>query len=671
MRLKLIVLALFFSTGLLTIQAQVPTPQKPKAPAKAPVPESPTLFTIGNEMVSKNEFEKVYQKTNVSGEADFSEKSLRDYLDLYVNFRLKVKEARDMKLDTTAAVLNEFKTYRSKLTPSYMYDTAVVRQAYNRMQTDVHVEHILIKLEPNATPADTLKAYKRISNWRKMLVAGKKNFNTLAADSSGDPTAKENKGDLGWVTAMQVIYPFETAAYTTKPGTISMPVRTRFGYHLIRTIETRPSRGTVTVSHLFIKTPNNATDDDKQKAKQKIDSLYNLLKNGGNWDELTKQFSQDKTSAANGGKLAAFGTGQMVAEFENAAFALNNPGDISQPVQTKFGWHIIKLIEKKPMGSFESMKDDIRKKVESGTWSEYAKESFITKLKRNYKYKEIPGSKDELLRRMDSSLLKGTWSDSACKKMVTALFALVDVVYLGEIRPYTQVDFADFIVKNQRKYMNQGGITDVYNKLYEQYVAASVLAFEDERLESKYPPFRDLMEEYMNGILLFDLASDKVWTKAVEDTAGLRAYYEQNKNNYMGQERAEVTTYTAKNQEVADQLAKYMAKGTSDEAMLAKINKKSKDNLTASTAEFEKGKDSEIEKLGWEAGKTYTIKTDSSIRVLKLNRLLPPAPKPLNEVKGYVVADYQESLEKSWIAELRKKYPVSVNEQVFNSMVKK
>lgn len=655
MKLNLIVLALLLTTYF----------------AQAQAPENPTLFTIGNEKVSKNEFVKVYQKTNVSGEADFSEKSLRDYLDLYVNFRLKVKEARDIKLDTTAAVMNEFKTYRSKLTPSYMYDTAVVREAYNRMKTDVHVEHILVKLEPNATPADTLKAFKRISNWRKQIVAGKKDFNTLAADSSSDPTAKDNKGDLGWVTSMQVIYPFESAAYNTKPGTISMPVRTRFGYHLIRTIETRPSRGTATVAHLFIKLPNNATEDDKQKAKHKIDSLYNLLKAGGNWDELTKQFSQDKTSAANGGKLAAFGTGQMVAEFENASFALKNPGDISQPVQTKFGWHIIKLIEKKPIGSFESMKDDIRKKVETGTWSEYAKESFITKLKKNYRYKEIPDTKKELLRRMDSSLLKGTWSDSLCKRMVTPMFVLADAVYIGEMKPFTQVEFADFIVKNQRKYMNLGSIENMYNKLYDQYVATSVLAFEDARLEAKYPPFRDLMEEYMNGILLFDLASDKVWTRAVEDTVGLKAFYEQNKNNYMGQERAEVTTYTAKNQEVADQLAKYMAKGTSNDAILSKINKKSADNLSISTDEFEKGKDSEIEKLGWEAGKSYTVKTDSVIRILKVNRLLPPAPKPLNEVKGYVVADYQESLEKEWIAELRKKYPVSINEQVFNSMVKK
>jgi len=210
------------------------------------------------------------------------------------------------------------------------------------------------------------------------------------------------------------------------------------------------------------------------------------------------------------------------------------------------------------------------------------------------------------------------------------------------------------------------------NQLYSQFVAASVTNFEDARLEAKYPQFKDLMDEYMNGILLFDLASDKVWTKAVEDTTGLKTFYEQNKNNYMGQEKAQVTTYTAKNQEVADKLTKYMSKNMSDADLLAKINKKSPNDLQISTDEFEKGKGSEIEKLGWgQVGTTYTVKTDSSIRILKIVKILPPAPKPLNEVKGYVVADYQESLEKQWIAELKKKYPVSVNEQVFQSLVKK
>jgi len=645
------------------------------ATAQAQAPNynpSSILFNIGKEQVSAGEFVKVYQKTNVNGEADFSEKSLRDYLDLYINFRLKVKEAKDMKMDTTAAVLNEFKTYRGKLTPSYMFDTSLVGEAYKRMKTELHVQHLLVKLDQNASPADTLKAFKRISNWKKLLAAKKIDFNQLATDSSGDPSAKDNHGDLGWLTAMQVIYPFETAAYNSKPGQISGPVRTQFGYHLIRVIETRPSQGTITVSHLFIKVPAKATDEDQAKAKAKIDSLYGLLKSGANWDDLVKNFSQDKTSSANGGQLKPFTTGQMVKEFEDQAFSLKNPGDYSQPVQTKFGWHIIKLVEKKPFGTYDAMKDDIKKKIENGPWKDYARSSFITKLKKDYQFKEFSDKKTALFSKIDSSILKGVWNDSMVANMKAPVFTMTDAKWVPETRSFTQADLADYIEKNQRKFMgNKGGKQAILNNIYDQFVASSVTNFEDARLEAKYSPFRDLMEEYMNGILLFDLASDKVWTKAVEDTTGLKAFYDDNKNNYMGQEKVKVTTYTCKNEDCAEMLKKYQDKKMADADILAKLNKKDKDNLKVTTDEFEKGKGTEIEKLGWGGvGTTYTQK-DSVIRILRIDQVLPPAPKPLSEVKGYVVADYQEYLEKAWIAQLRQKYPVSVNEQVFQSLIKK
>ncbi len=633
---------------------------------------SSILFTIGKEQVTAGEFVKVYQKTNVNGEADFSEKSLRDYLDLYVNFRLKVKEAKDMKMDTTSAVLNEFKTYRSKLTPSYLFDTSLVTQAYKRMQNEIHVQHILIKLDPNATPADTLKAYKKVMNWKRLLAAKKIDFNQLATDSSGDPSAKDNHGDLGWLSAMQVIYPFETAAYNLKPGAISNPVRTQFGYHLIRVVDTRPTQGTVTASHIFIKVPAKATDEDQARAKAKIDSLYGQLKGGASWDDLVKNFSQDKTSSANGGQLKPFTTGQMVPEFEQAAFALKNPGDISQPVKTKFGWHIIKLIEKKPLGSYDAMKDDIKKKIENGPWKDYAHQSFVTRLKKDYAFKEFSDKRMALFSKIDTSLMKGLWNDSSVSKMKDPVFTLTDNKWVPETHSYTQADLADYIEKNQRKFMNnKNGKDAVLKNLYDQFVISSVNNFEDARLEAKYSAFRDLMEEYMNGILLFDLASDKVWTKAVEDTTGLKGFYGQKKDGYMGQEKARVTTYTCKNDECLEMLKKYQDKKMGNDAILAKLNKKDKNNLKITTDDFEKGKGSEIEKLGWgPAGTTYTQK-DSSIRVLHIDEIMAPAPKPLSEVKGYVVADYQEDLEKQWIGQLRQKYPVKINEDVFKALVKK
>lgn len=628
------------------------------------------LFTIGNEAVTAGEFVKVYQKTNISGEADFSENSLREYLDLYINFRLKVKEARDLGMDTTAAVINEFRTYRSKLTPSYMFDTSLLREAYQRMQKELRVEHLLVKLDPSASPADTLKAYRRALNWRKLLTSGKMSFQTLAADSSQDPSAKDNLGDLGWITPMQLIYPFERAAYSLKPGVISQPVRTNFGYHLIRVTDTRPSQGTVTVAHIFIKLPQKATEEDALRARQTIDSVYQALKNGADWDAMVRKYSQDRTTTGSGGQLKPFGTGQMVTEFEQAAFALKNPGDISEPVRTKFGWHIIRLVAKKPLGDFNSMKDDIRKRIENGPWKDYAKERFIARLKEQYPVREFPVNRQNLFARIDTSLLKGLWSDSAVADLKAPVFTITDTRWVPETKTYTQADLADFIEKNQRKFMNKGSMSAMLNALYEQFLNNSLTLFEDARLEAKNPPFRDLMDEYMNGILLFDLASDKVWTRAVEDTAGLRQFYEQNKHNYMGQEKAQITIYTARSAAVAEQLRALQSKGLSDEKLLARLNKKDKNSLLIAKETVEKGKNSELEKLGWgTAGQTFTVATDSVVRLLRIDRILPPAPRPLNEIKGYVVADYQEKLEREWVAELKRRYPVAVNEQVFRSII--
>ena len=636
-------------------------------------PNSDVLFNIGNESVTRDEFVKVYQKTSVNGDADFSEKSLRDYLDLYINFRLKVKEAREMKLDTTSAVLNEFKTYRSKLTPTYMYDEDVVKEAYDKMQKEIHVEHVLVKLDQSASPADTMKAFKRINNWRNLLLKGKIDFETLATDSSGDASAKQNHGDLGYITAMQLIYPFEAAAYNTPVGKISMPVRTRFGYHLIKVVDVRPSRGTVDVDHLFLKVAANATDEDQQKAKNRIDSLYQVLKSGGNWDDLVKKFSDDKTSSANSGKLPSFGTGMMVSSFEDAAFALQNPGDISQPVHSPYGWHIIKLVDKKPLAPYDSVKDQLHRRIEAGPWADHAHDAYVQMIKTEYAFKEYPAAKKEMTAKMDSSLLKGTWNDSVASKMNGILFSLTDSKYVPETKQFLQKDFADFIAKNQRRYLLLGNVDRMYNKMYDQYVMQSCNNFEDARLEAKYPAFKDLMNEYMNGILLFDLASDSVWNKAVDDSTGLKAFYDAHKNNYMGQERAKVTTYLCKNASVANDVNSYLKQGMNDQQILAKANKKVKDNVQLDTEEFEKGKDSEIEKLGWgTAGTTYTQNGDSGqVRILKIVEIMQPEPKPLSEVKGYVVADYQDYLEKEWVSNLRKKYPVTVNEQVFESLVKK
>lgn len=633
------------------------------------------LFSIGNENVSADEFVKVYQKNNVDKESDFSESSLNDYLNLYINFRLKVKEAKDMKLDTASSVKNELASYRSTLAKSYLVDKSVtdklVQEAYDRMKKDVRVSHILVKCDQNALPADTLKAWKKINAYYNLLKKGK-DFATLARDSSDDPSAKENKGDLGYITSLQVVYPFENAAYSTPAGQISKPFRTKFGYHIVRVADVRPSRGTIQVEHIFVKLTKSMTHDDSLKAKQKIDDIYQKLQQGENFEELAKNDSEDKTSAADGGKLPAFGTGKMVMEFDNAAFALKNIGDYSKPIQTKYGWHIIKLIDKNPLPSFDEIKEELTKQVEKDSRGDLAKVSFVNKAKALYGYTENADGKKDLLNRIDSSLLKGLWKPDSAMTLSKTVFTLTDKTYSPEVKNYTQQELADFIEKNQRKYMSAGSKEAMFDKMFQQFAENSVLNFDELRLTYQYPAFADLMREYMDGILLFELTDQKVWSKAVKDTAGLKAFYETVKNNYPDDEKIKVEIYNCKNASVLSDLTKLKAKATSDNDIKTKINKKDPSNLSI-TEEIIRRPQFDTDNLGleWKTGSSTTADGEGGAKKFTtVTEVIPVLPKPLEEVRGYVVADYQEKLEKSWIQSLREKYPVHINEAVLKSLVK-
>ena len=642
---------------------------------KAQTP-SPTLFTIGNENVSVDEFLNVYKKNNMGKEVDYSESAVNDYLNLYINFREKVKEARDMKMDTAKSVNDELSTYRGTLAKSYLIDKEVtdqlVEEAYNRLGKEVHVEHILIKCDQNAAPADTMKAWMKANRLYNLLKKGK-DFNTMAKDSSDDPSAKDNKGDLGYITALQVVYPFETTAYTTPVGQFSKPFRTRFGYHIIKVLDIRPSRGQIQVEHIFIKVGKSFTHEDSAKAKAKIDLIYSRIKSGENFEDIAKSESEDKTSAGEGGKLAQFGTGKMVPEFENAAFALKNVGDVSMPVMSKYGWHIIKLIGQYPIATFDSYKETLRKQVEKDSRADLAKISYITKTKTKFSFTENTAAREELYSRIDSNLVKGLWKASSVDGMNQTLFTLTDKVLKPETKSYGQKDFADFIEKNQRKFQQPNDKKIMFDKMYNAFVENSLLGFQENRLDKEYPAFNDLMKEYMDGILLFELTDQKVWSKAVKDSAGLRDFYNTNKDKYPDEEKITIKTYSLKNAEAKAMFDKLSAKGLDDATLIAKLNKKDSTNLHIETETLKRSVfDSDNSGLEWKEGSSKTNNGDNgSIEIMKVVKLIPVMPKPLEEARGYVVADYQEKLEKDWIQSLREKYPVHVNQDVLNSVIKK
>lgn len=673
---------LFFSSCLMLAvmagycQTKPTTAKKPAvnpAPvvSQAPATVDPVLINIAGENISRSEFERVFRKNNYKDSVT-DEKSVREYLELYINYKLKVKEAEAEHMDTSATFVNELGGYRKQLAQPYLTDKEVsenlLREAYDRLKKDVHASHILLQMKQDALPKDTLMAYNRIMKIRDMIVKSKMDFNKVARDSSEDPSAKENGGDLGYFTGMQMVYPFESAAFSLKDGEVSMPVRTRFGYHLIKKLDERPAQGEVHVSHIMVKVNKEAGDSVMNAAKARIDEAYSKLKSGLVWDSVVATYSDDKASVKRGGELSWFGTGRMVPEFEKAAFALAKDGDYSAPVKTPYGWHIIRRIERRTVPAFEEKKGELKQAIARDSRNDMSKMSMINKIKAQYKFAEVLKNKAAFVNALDTNVTNGEWDLNKAEKMNAPLFTLTDSL---KTTTYTQQDFAKYVSTHQSK---RPGINPVIigNQLYDSWVNETLLAYEESRLDVKYADFRNLMKEYRDGILLFDLTDKKVWSKAVKDSAGLKEFHEKNKSNYMWTDRVDATIYTFAKAEQAASFRKQMKKGKKSATdIINEINNTDPNNVTMRSGRFAKGENAVVDKAIWTKGLSADIPDDGKVIIVSINEVLPAQPKQLDEAKGLITADYQNYLEKSWITELRGKYPVKVNEEVLKTVWKK
>jgi peptidyl-prolyl cis-trans isomerase SurA len=442
-----------------------------------------------------------------------------------------------------------------------------------------------------------------------------------------------------------------------------MPVRSKFGYHLVRVIETRPAVGEIHTAHIMIKLADNADDSTKQKAKAKIDEIYSKLKNGEKFEDMAQQYSDDKGSAKSGGVLPWFGTGRMVPEFENAAFALKNDGDYTVPVKTSYGWHIIKRLERKDIQTFEDKKSDLKASVAKDSRSELSKTTMINRIKKEYNFKEMPKNKDEVISTLDTSVVNGNWKVVNPEKLTKPVFTIANEVT-------TQKDFADYIASHQSKRMNTTPQAVGYN-LYESFANDKLLSYEESKLDEKYPEFKSLMREYRDGILLFDLTDRKVWSKAVKDSTGLEDFYQKKKANYKWSERVNAVVYTCGNKDVATKVRKMLKdKNMTTSKITDEINKDSQLNLTIKDGKFSKGDNESVDTVKWVKGLSPDIEKNGQIVFVDIKEILPSEPKTLEESKGLVTSDYQNYLEKSWIEQLRKKYPYKVNEEVLNTVGK-
>lgn len=622
------------------------------------------LFTIGNEAVTTQEFKAVYLKNREIGR-DIDPKTPREYLDLYINFKLKVKQAHDLGYDTLNAFKREFNNYRKQLAQPYLedrsMDSLLMIEAYERMKWEVRASHIMVDLAPDALPADTLAAWNKIMTVRNTIVNKGGDFGYNARKFSTDTYSAERNGDLGFFTAFGMVYPFETAAYITPVGEISMPVRTQFGYHIIKVTDKRPANGAVQVRHIFL-VSNDKTESERQlAAEQRIKEIHQRLRNGDNFEQMALQFSDDKASAENGGLLQPFGINTMLPEFEQASFALQTPGDYTEPFKSSIGWHIVQLVEKRPIPSFENAKGDIEQKIRRDSRSGLGKEKFIQKLKVDYNLQENPKRLAEIYKVVDASLLQGEWDLAKGSKLNKSLFSFNSV-------EVSQQEFLQFLATSQKRGEKSATAQQEVFKQYNAYINKRLMEYEDAMLEEKYPEFKMLMNEYRDGILLFDLTQERVWGKASLDSVGLFHFYQANKNNYMWPERAIAQLYSCESQKVAAAVTKAIGKKTSPEAIESQFNKESALVVVLEKGKYARGDHKAVDAADWTIGKTTTTELNNRFVVVHLEDIMAPQPKELSEARGIIISDYQKELDKKWLDELKAKYLVVINEPAFQSL---
>ena len=587
-------------------------------------------------------------------------------------------------MDTSLAFKRELAGYRRQLARPYLTDKnaelALVDEAYQRMTKEVRASHILLTLDENALPSDTLVVYNKLMDLRSQILSGS-SFQSVAIANSQDPSAKTNGGDLGYFSAFRMLYAFENIAFNTPVGDVSLPFRTQYGYHILKVDDIRENRGEVKVAHIMIEEREDTSPKEVLANQEKIQQLKEAFESGKSFEELVK-FSADKSSAKNNGELPFFGSGQMVQSFEEASFALQNIGDItSDPVKTIYGWHFIKLIDRKPVPSFEDSKSDIERKIKRDSRSNLGKSSLIKNIKKEYKFKDVTYSNLDPFYELNFQ----KWDRKSFKTDGKTLFIL-------DNQKYTQEDFADYLDNNKTK-TDPKTMVSTINKMYNDFIERSCINYEDSQLENKYPEFKALMKEYHDGIMLFDLMDKKVWSKAITDSVGLKKYYELTKEKYVWGESVSATTFNCSNKNIENRLRSLinnrnsinnltkkeidilnLGKGDqiylTDQDIVNIINLSDVNNINFENQDYSKG-DLDIVDQKWSVGLTNgEEQLDGSIKVVNINDIKSGKIMTFEEAKGSVISNYQDYLESSWVKELEEKYPAIIYKDILYSLTK-
>lgn len=606
------------------------------------------VLRIDGKPIMNSEYQYVMNKNMTNGEMATDSASQQKYMDLFINFKLKVIEAEAQGFDTAKSFVKEYGMYRSQLALPYLTDDSVnvrlFNEAYEHFKQDCEVSHILLRIEDE----DTLTAYKKAVAARKRLE--NEPFAKVADEMSDDPSAKTNHGYLGFFTAQQTVWDFEKAMYDLPLNKISEPVRSQYGYHIILVHSRRPAIGQVHAAHILISTNDKMGKEKLDLAYAEARDLCNRAKRGEDFAKLAKEHSDDKGSGSRGGDLSWFGINKMVPEFEKAAFALQ-PGEISEPVKTQFGWHIIKVIERRGCGTLEERKLDIAKAIHKDKRSKMAKHSFVMR-----KVGELGLVADTAnILEVIAIAKENRPQDSLFVEKITGMNGVV-VKFADKV--FTQEDFGKFCAA----YAVTKLIDRDYDSWGDRFIEFIVSEHENQQLEQKYPDFANLVREYHDGILLFNISNKEVWEKAIKDTAGLERYFAANKKKYtFKQPHYKGVLLRCADQAMADSIKKAV-KGMKPEQIVAYVDSMTKDttvHVKAVAGLWKKGDNATVDSLVFDK-KVKPEKDEKMPVATVIGKMLRKKPETFFDVRGAVTSDYQDYLEKIWIEELRRKHTIEI-----------
>lgn len=623
------------------------------------------LMTVAKMDVEAGEFVRMFNKSlDPAYRVEIGE-----YLQQFIAFKLKVADAVEHGYDTTRVFREELEGYRNQLAQTYLTDPdireKVLRKSYDRYLEEISASHILVNCPQDAAPDDTLKAYRKAIGIRKRIIEGEP-FGEVALSESDDRSAMINNGSLGYFTVFQMITPFEEAAYSLQPGTVSEPVRTPFGYHIIKVSDRRPSRGKIRVSHIMKSAPPGSDEQAVSKAENEINQVFERLGKGESFAMLASENSDHKESAANGGEMNWFGAGEIINDFSEAAFALKDTGDYTKPVRSPYGFHIIKLLERKGPGTYEETLPFLESRLNQTDLVSLGKRSFIDRLRKEYGFRVNPEIRSWFIKNTDTLIIRG-------KAKYPAGRIPKGSIYTFASQSLPAADFASYLEK-RGNVIETDNPSNFIDASVESIASEEIMKYEDSILEKKHPDFKYLMKEFHDGILLFEISSDKVWNRVQEDSASLMLHYELNKDKFLSERSIEGKVYALREVKGAASLEKsfkkYARRQDADQKLLARFNKGGDTLLTITEGQWKAGDDPAIDKVDWTPGEHF-ITVNGFPSVLKIIRVNEPAPLPFKEVQADIISSYQDWLNEEWIRELKDSYSVKTDDQVFEEVKKR